>query len=280
MASIFREMEAEELYEDEKVMFDVLKATLNYPSKPEILARKLADDIIFFCMLAREDEGYRAILSIAWNLIFDMISYILPDHKWQDVWAHALEIFSGRGGLPPRNGKPELSWKDLPEFSEQQRESYDKIESDDEIRWKSLSSFYARIYASRLMLVPQYPMWVLRATVEELDSSADVPEAGLWVATEWLIRGADNLLELMITEDAEDDMEKRVFRLGSMLADKEGVGLLSIERWDFWKEWFSSRREKLADGGEEANAVTIARISETLDKMKEAEEKSKRDAPT
>ncbi|KAH9890263.1 hypothetical protein F4778DRAFT_378517 [Xylariomycetidae sp. FL2044] len=280
MTSLFQGLESQGLQDYEKPMYEVLKATLGYPTTPDVLAHRLSDDIIFFCMSASGTNDDNDVVTNAWNLIFDMISYIPSDHEWQDVWVNALQDLSGRGDLPPMNGYvKKFSWKELPGFSLQQRESHDKLQGEDGERWKNLVSFYARLCVSGLAGPEMYSIWALRDATEEYDSGAEVWEPVLWVAIEWVIRCADAILAHMAeSREVNTEWERRALSLGSAVADKEGVGLVSMERWNLWKEWFSARKEKLlADGGE---AATIARISEALDKMKEAEEKAKRDAST
>ncbi|CAJ2511136.1 Uu.00g067610.m01.CDS01 [Anthostomella pinea] len=279
MVSLFQSLEAEDLLEEEKPIFDVLKASLHYPSTPNVLAQRLADDIVFFCRSAREDEDYEAILTLVWDMAFDMISCIPSDHEWQDVWVNALEFLRVREDLPPRdeNMPDGVSWHELPLLLRQQRARLDKACFDDQTKWRNLNSFSARLYASGVTETSWYPVVELRGTVEKYASSASVPEAALWVATEWVIRCPDRIFRfLQQADEPEGEMPERVWGLGDAWAGKEDVGLLSVERWNLWKKWFSEKKEKLseADSGT-VDSATLGRVSEALEKMCEAEERAK-----
>ncbi|KAI0518003.1 hypothetical protein F5B22DRAFT_87629 [Xylaria bambusicola] len=277
MASFFDRMEGEGLTESEKSIFDVFRASLQFPDAPDVLAQRLSDDIVFFCNSAEADEDPEAILGWAWDMMFEMITYIPPHHVWQDIWVDALKILKSRENLPARgDNAKELSWKELPDFSMKQRENLDRY-SDDYTRWTNLCSFFAKLYASGVTDTPHYVVWDLRYTLEKYDSSATVPEAKMWISTEWIIRCAEKVLEyLKQSDEPEGETEQAFWSFGEAYAEKgkEGVGLLSVERWNLWKKWLSEKKENLSKNeGGLADPLTLARVSEALQKMNEAESK-------
>jgi len=73
-------------------VFRVLKATLEYPAKPEVKASKLADDVTFF---TKGDNG-DAVLWQVWWVIFDIASVVPPDHAWQDSLVQCLSLLRER----------------------------------------------------------------------------------------------------------------------------------------------------------------------------------------
>lgn len=85
-----------DLQDDRRPMFDVLKATLQYPATPEAKGAKLAEDIRFVC--GPRDAGYDvgAALMDLWCLVIDMASCAPPDHPWQLSLAQAVDALRRR----------------------------------------------------------------------------------------------------------------------------------------------------------------------------------------
>lgn len=78
-------------FDDEltRSLFNVLKATLEYPASRCAKARKLVIDMLYFCVASDDDP---ANFFDIWHVFFDIISYIPPDHEWQLCLGDALDI--------------------------------------------------------------------------------------------------------------------------------------------------------------------------------------------
>ncbi|KAI0405267.1 hypothetical protein F4802DRAFT_614939 [Xylaria palmicola] len=250
MPSLFQSLEAQELKEDEKPMFDVLKASLYYPTTANVLPRRLADDIVFFCDSADVEDVYEGILTIAWYLIFDMICYIPSDHLWDhDTY--------------------ELSWQELPCFSMQLDAHMDRVREKD-TEFQNLNSFAARLSATDVVGSDRYPLVELRYALEEsVDKSSDHL---LWVASEWLIRCADQIYGVM-HEVLQLPERRGWWTPGKAFEEKDGVTPFSIGRWNLWKERLSEEKRRLLSSSNSETGIPdlVERLHRALQKMNEAE---------
>ncbi|KAI0154521.1 hypothetical protein GGR57DRAFT_465953 [Xylariaceae sp. FL1272] len=268
MASIFQSLEAQDLTDDEKPMFDVLKASLLYPSTDAVRAKRLADDIIFFCHSANGDEEYEGILTIAWALIFDMICCIPPDHAWHDCWVNAIKELKGRGTLPARNDDHyDLFWAKLPCFLIELDTHMNRVyEKDND--FQNLNFFVARLYATNVERYSHFPIIRLR---DALERRGGQPQPYLvWVASEWLIRCAEHIYEAMT--NTENIAQKTGLSLGEDIADRQDITPIGVGRWKFWKDRIAEERAKLlASNSEPATADLAKRLGRALERMEEAE---------
>jgi hypothetical protein len=91
-------VEATNFTGSERAIFNVLKATLQYPARPATKAAKLVDDIRFFCKSAEDDGGGYddEILWDVWSVVIDLVCYMPPDHPWQDSVVQALSSLHQR----------------------------------------------------------------------------------------------------------------------------------------------------------------------------------------
>ncbi|KAI0146094.1 hypothetical protein GGR57DRAFT_292120 [Xylariaceae sp. FL1272] len=277
MTSLFRELEADDLTEEEKSIFDVFKASLSYPAPNNLLAERLSNDIVFFCKSAVVEGDPGTTLMMVWGMMFDMIRHIPPDHVWQDVWISALKTLQTQQNLPPddREMPNGLSWQELPWLLDNLSLIVENTRARDQIMWKNVSSFAARLYGSDLTNTDIYPISDFRYTVETYKSDESVPEIPLWVTTEWAIRCSDKLWEFLKQAEEPQGALANWYEFGPAFVDVKGVGLLSIERWGLWKKWFSERKEHLAkDNSSTANSAMLARVSAALKKMERAESQS------
>lgn len=71
-----------------QAILNVLKATLEYPANPDIKAKKLTLDIIFFCT-AVEDNAIP--FWEIWPVVLTIASRIPPGHEWQTRLSLSLE---------------------------------------------------------------------------------------------------------------------------------------------------------------------------------------------
>ncbi|KAI0161950.1 hypothetical protein GGR52DRAFT_561806 [Hypoxylon sp. FL1284] len=78
-----------DLTESERPMFNVLKATLQYPAKAEAKSTKLAHDFNFF--YETSEEGIESLWEI-WFLILDIATCVPPGHEWQDSLLKSLDM--------------------------------------------------------------------------------------------------------------------------------------------------------------------------------------------
>ncbi|KAI1172044.1 hypothetical protein F4777DRAFT_23646 [Nemania sp. FL0916] len=269
MLSLFQSLEAEGLNDTEKPMFDVLKASLSYPTTDHELANRLADDIVYFCRSAIGDDVYGGILTNAWVLIFDMICCIPSDHAWQDCWVNAIKELKGRETLPARNSDSyDLQWEDLPCFFIELDTHMNRVYEKD-IEYQNLNSFVARLYATDVLRDDKFPFAAIRDALERAGGESQDPL--LWVASEWLIRCAYHIYESMKFPTPE---KRGWWSLGKAFADKDGVAPFSVERWNLWKERISEEREKLLSSKSETAPALAKRLEEALQKMREAEQPS------
>lgn len=91
-------------------------------------------------------------------------------------------------------------------------------------------------------------------------------ESRLWVATEWMIKCADVVFEVVGAEGQLDEKLARPLKGGSLCAN---VAPASLERWAFWKKRLA---ELAADvKGLEVDDSIGARITDALQRMDEVE---------
>ncbi|KAI1329693.1 hypothetical protein F5Y16DRAFT_79234 [Xylariaceae sp. FL0255] len=268
MSPLFYTLEAQELTEIEKPVFNVLKASLYYPSTDNVRSKRLADDIVFFCLSATIEEDYEAILSAVWRLSFDMICCIPLNHACQDLWVNAIKELKDRGNLPTRSGDPyDLSWQELPCFLRELNEHMDWVYEND-TEFQNLNSFAARLCAAGIARDDKFFLTRLRDALER--PAAQSPEYLLSVASEWLTRCADQIHDLM--KNGSPPERGGWWTLGAAFANKD-VAPFSIGRWNLWKERISEERQKLSlSSNSETGAPVLAeRLEIALHTMDETE---------
>lgn len=86
----------------ERAIFNVLKATLQYPATPQAKCSKLADDIEFCCGSREEGVNVNEILWELWSLVIDIASCVPPGHSWQDILLQSVDILRRRDGAIPQ----------------------------------------------------------------------------------------------------------------------------------------------------------------------------------
>lgn len=82
----------------ERAIFNVLKATLQYPANPETKAGKLAADIEFFCKSAEGAAAVDELLWYIWAVIVEIAQQIPPAHPWQVSLIESLDNLRQRHG--------------------------------------------------------------------------------------------------------------------------------------------------------------------------------------
>lgn len=76
------------------------------------------------------------------------------------------------------------------------------------------------------------PFWEMPLGLETAPEDVIEFELKLWVATEWLIRGAPFMYRQMTSTRPLDEEEKRTTAPGPLCKDVPGV---SLQRWAFWR---------------------------------------------
>jgi len=228
-----------EHHADDRAIFDVLKATLQYPANAQAKGVKLADDIIF---LSESKEGGGPGLWWVWMVVLDIARCIPPGHSWQDSLLQCLDNLCQRGGRPKAynkwpNDEQWVLWRNLPEFSSCVREMWiiDPTGREEALsayaKWKNFNSFMARYMSKQAVIWLNLPVWQLRDALEEPPRWEDFrpgTECELWVASEWIIQCAGPIFKEMKSEaDPESEHEARVYSTGSLCGSKP----FSVERW-------------------------------------------------
>lgn len=90
--------------DSERAMFNVLRATLQYPTNPQAKREKLVDDIIFFCKSRGEGVDVGVILWELWAVIVDIACDIPSDHSWQEILIQSLNSLRQRDDVVPGGG--------------------------------------------------------------------------------------------------------------------------------------------------------------------------------
>ncbi len=110
------------------------------------------------------------------------------------------------------------------------------IADRDTTEWKNLNGFVARIMAGGYGLAIEFPIWELRASLEEPSVSRWAMECRLWVASEWILRHSDGLFRRVKAKEVLSEDDSWSLRGGSLV---KGIAPLSLERWEFWKQRLS-----------------------------------------
>ena len=76
--------------DSERAIFNVLRATLQYPATPSAKNEKLANDMIFLCK--KQDADVGGMLWGIWTTLIDIVYLIPPDHPWQNSLVQSLLI--------------------------------------------------------------------------------------------------------------------------------------------------------------------------------------------
>lgn len=276
-----KELEDTKLFEYEQEIYNLLKGTLQYPAKPELIGAKLAEDIVFVCTTPLLNKDEPCSIFYVWNVVITLSQYVPPDHPWQDSLVQAVDSLRHREGH--MNGTDSALWKNLPylaicmremredgldiDYSEGLTQEESKTITEAEMnKWKNQNSFNARLTGPEWAPWLNFPIWQLRSALEEPPLKGPVQECRVWIATEWLIRCAEKLLEYQ----GSGQGPLNVLKTGSLCS--EDIPQLGISRWEFWKK----RLGEFAANAEsfEFEGVILERISESLKRMEAAQKKA------
>ena len=81
---------------------------------------------------------------------------------------------------------------------------------------KNQASFFARLTSLGVRQWDNFPIWMLRDALEELTTKGPQMESRLWVATEWMIKCADVILEIISVEGELEAGLARALRGGKL----------------------------------------------------------------
>lgn len=110
--------------EFERPMYNLLRATLQYPADTELVAAKLAEDIKFICQAEDQKDGVKGSIFFIWTIVIDIARCVPPDHPWQDCLVRAIDNLRQREGAVPGMGELGL-WKELPDLAMRVREEWE-----------------------------------------------------------------------------------------------------------------------------------------------------------
>ena len=94
-----------EYQDSERAIFNVLKATLQFPAKQQAKSAKLAEDFIFFCRSQEGSPSIDEILWEVWAVVIDIAQCIPPEHPWQSSLVQSLESLRERDDTILENGE-------------------------------------------------------------------------------------------------------------------------------------------------------------------------------
>lgn len=129
-----------------------------------------------------------------------------------------------------------------------------------------MNSFTARITSTNYTPGLIFPIWQLREALEEPPVEGPAMDCRVWVATEWIIRCAFIVFDLLNPKEEVTEHTARIFGTGSLIED---IQPLSVERWEYWKRRFfelAANRDGLGLGD-----TSVERISEALKSMEDIE---------
>jgi hypothetical protein len=85
-------------------IFQIFKATLQYPADVQLKSTKLAEDFKFVCEAhnpAYPEHGSGNDMFYSWLLLIQISQAIPPDHPWQDCLVRAIDILRQLEGTVP-----------------------------------------------------------------------------------------------------------------------------------------------------------------------------------
>jgi hypothetical protein len=126
--------------------------------------------------------------------------------------------------------------------------------------WKNLNSFVARITAADFAPWMTFPIWQLRIALEDTPVEGPAMDCRIWVASEWMIRCAEVILEDMSSGEQLDENSRRSLRTGPLCSCE----VLTVARFDFWRQRFS---ELAAANDLGLDEPLLRRIGEALERM-------------
>ena len=112
----FQSVNVIEYQDSERAIFNVLKATLQFPASQQAKSAKLTEDFIFICRSQEESPSIDAILWEVWAVVIDIAQCIPPDHPWQNSLVQSLESLRERDDTVLENGRVSTYQPSGPKF--------------------------------------------------------------------------------------------------------------------------------------------------------------------
>ncbi|KAJ5240089.1 hypothetical protein N7468_004708 [Penicillium chermesinum] len=222
-----------------------------------------------------------------WNLLIKIVKLVPHHHEGQDLLVQLLGYLLNVPGRPlviwgvsildvDENGhsssdeQAETSlWKDFPLLGPVMRESWQPPttthgapDPDAAEKWINLNSFAARLRSLGYTHWHNFPVWELRAALEEEIQDQDVLAFRLAVAEQWIVHAGQAIYIHVTMEPAEE--ESRTMKPGPLY---EGKAKLDLERWGFWKN-------RLAELGKQSSGSIATQSTSLLDSFDDIESRA------
>ncbi|KAI1172037.1 hypothetical protein F4777DRAFT_563250 [Nemania sp. FL0916] len=269
---LFRELEEDEIPDDEIPMFRIFTATLQYPIDNKIKSAKLASDINFVCQAEAVTERIGDVIMYIWMQLIQIAHCAPPDHPWIDCLVETIEILQNQEGTVPGMGEFGF-WSKLLYFDDQMYEKFDYYvpiinpsgtpPKRELTGWKALNTF-----AIKLMKGPMrwfsFVLHSMRHALEEPIGTGDIQSCRLWVASKWIIVHGNAFHDCMVSlRTDEDAFESFRLKPGKLCGD--GVSPLGDDRWEYWQKQLQA--QKSDSKNLEIDDETVQLMSEAIEKM-------------
>ncbi|KAJ6166964.1 hypothetical protein N7470_002411 [Penicillium chermesinum] len=176
-----------------------------------------------------------------WNLLIKIVKLVPHHHEGQDLLVQLLGYLLNVPAPTTTHGAPD------PDAAE---------------KWINLNSFAARLRSLGYTHWHNFPVWELRAALEEEIQDQDVLAFRLAVAEQWIVHAGQAIYIHVTMEPAEE--ESRTMKPGPLY---EGKAKLDLERWGFWKN-------RLAELGKQSSGSIATQSTSLLDSFDDIESRA------
>ncbi|KAG8165961.1 hypothetical protein KVR01_004513 [Diaporthe batatas] len=203
-----------------------------------------------------------------WETLVCIARQIPYDHPSQERMVKlmaSLDELSSQSTEAASNGSGSI-WRYFNELSNVLDDTWNEpTEMEDSFEpfqeWVNLNSFVARLFGDGLIDWDNYACWTLRDSLEAQDATTkDLRESRLAAATQWFTHAALALFKVM-REKTATESNHMYLRSPVFSGDK----VISLERWNFWKEQLQKVQGK--DTGPEQKQIA----SQAVGAMDDAE---------
>ncbi|CAD6444037.1 130b264a-afc1-4ca3-a792-fdc17b5eb047 [Sclerotinia trifoliorum] len=171
-----------------------------------------------------------------WSTFIEIAKQIPSDHSSQAKFVDLIKALVRLPSIPVIVWKSERKlWEDLPLIVVAFREAWiEPSTAEDTItpfqQWWNLNSFAARLLHSKLVTWIHFPIWSLRAALEEESPVADIRDYHILAAAQWIEHSGSYLFE-RIGDKELSSYEEKSLSGGALYSGRSG---LCLERWKFW----------------------------------------------
>ncbi|OJJ05867.1 hypothetical protein ASPVEDRAFT_45326 [Aspergillus versicolor CBS 583.65] len=257
----FAELIDDESPQSEKDIVEIFEHVLTSSSDPATATARIIDDVREYFWPSESERVANGNLWILWMNLLALVMMVPIDHPWHRVFIDVVDGLRRRGGAVTEAENvshsssslrikltvsqlrgPKLLWEDLPNLRMYVFDKWadpselEDCEPEDISAWKRFNSFACQLLTRGFAQWTVIPYWEIRFGLETAPEDAVEFEVKLWVATEWLIKGAPFMYREMTSTRPLDEEEKRNTRAGPLCKDLPGV---SLERWAFWRSRLS-----------------------------------------